>query len=127
MKFIHTPYSKQQAGHYTPGVISQGVLHISGQLPRNPATGEIPAGIQAQSQQVFANLDLVLSCAGVCKNDVVSCRIYVSDIQLWDEINLEYAAFFGSHKPARAVIPVSTLHYGCLLEMEALAEVDVVN
>jgi reactive intermediate/imine deaminase len=122
MKFIHTPYSKQQTGHYTPGIVSQGMLYISGQLPRNPASGEIPSGIQAQSRQVFANLDLVLHSAGTSKNSVVSCRIYVSDIQLWDQINLEYASFFGSHKPARAVIPVSTLHYGCLLEMEAVAE-----
>jgi len=123
MKFVHTPYSKQQAGHYTPGIVSHGMLYISGQLPRNPATGEIPTGIQAQSRQVFANLELVLHSAGTSKNSVVSCRIYVSDIQLWDEINLEYANFFGNHKPARAVIPVSTLHYGCLLEMEAVAEI----
>jgi len=122
MKFVHTPYSKQQAGHYTPGIVSQGMLYVSGQLPRNPATGEIPSGIQAQSRQVFANLELVLHSAGTSKNSVVSCRIYVSDIQLWDQINLEYASFFGNHKPARAVIPVSTLHYGCLLEMEAVAE-----
>ncbi len=124
MKFIHTPYSLKQAGHYTPGIVSHGMLYISGQLPRDPATGKIPEGILAQTRQVFANLELVLHSAGVGKEAVVSCRIYVSDIQLWDEINLEYAAFFGNHKPARALIPVSTLHYGCLLELEAIAELD---
>lgn len=122
MKSIHTPYSLKQAGHYTPGIVSHGMLYVSGQLPRNPVNGEIPDGIQAQTKQVFANLELVLHSAELSKDSVVSCRIYVSDIQLWDEINREYAAFFGNHKPARAVIPVSTLHYGCLLELEAIAE-----
>lgn len=124
MKFIHTPYSLNQAGHYTPGIVSHGMLYVSGQLPRDPATGKIPEGVQAQTKQVFTNLELVLHSAGIGKAAVVSCRIYVSDIQLWDEINREYAAFFGDHKPARALIPVSTLHYGCLLELEAIAELD---
>ena len=124
MKFIHTPYSLNQAGHYTPGIVSHGMLYISGQLPRDPETGKIPEGVQAQTKQVFANLELVLHSADIGKAAVVSCRIYVSDIQLWDEINREYAAFFGDHKPARALIPVSTLHYGCLLELEAIAELD---
>lgn len=124
MKFIHTPYSLNQAGHYTPGIVSHGMLYVSGQLPRDPATGKIPEGVQAQTKQVFTNLELVLHSAGISKAAVVSCRIYVSDIQLWDEINREYAAFFGDHKPARALIPVSTLHYGCLLELEAIAELD---
>ena len=124
MKFIHTPYSLNQAGHYTPGIVSHGMLYVSGQLPRDPETGKIPEGVQAQTKQVFTNLELVLQSAGIGKAAVVSCRIYVSDIQLWDEINREYAAFFGDHKPARALIPVSTLHYGCLLELEAIAELD---
>lgn len=52
----------------------------------------------------------------------VLCRVYISDIALWDEVNAVYAAFFGSHKPARVVVPTRALHHGALVEIEAVAE-----
>ena len=53
------------------------------------------------------------------------CRVYVSSIALWDAVNAVYAAFFGSHKPARVVVPTRELHNGALVEIEAVAEVRV--
>lgn len=53
---------------------------------------------------------------------MVLCRVYISDIALWDEVNAVYAAFFGSHKPARVVVPTRALHHGALVEIEAVAE-----
>ena len=50
------------------------------------------------------------------------CRVYISDIALWDEVNAVYAAFFDSHKPARVVVPTRALHHGALVEIEAVAE-----
>ena len=52
------------------------------------------------------------------------CRIYTPDIDFWDEIDDEYALFFGEHKPARVVVPTNKLHFGCLLEIEATAILD---
>ena len=63
-----------------------------------------------------------ISCAGCDREDVVLCRVYISDIALWDEVNAVYAAFFGSHKPARVVVPTRALHHGALVEIEAVAE-----
>ena len=58
------------------------------------------------------------------RNDILMCRIYTPDIDFWDEIDDEYALFFGEHKPARVVVPTNKLHFGCLLEIEATAILD---
>ena len=67
-------------------------------------------------------LENVFIAAGCGREDVVLCRVYISDIALWDEVNAVYAAFFGSHKPARVVVPTRALHHGALVEIEAVAE-----
>ena len=50
------------------------------------------------------------------------CRVYISDVYLWDEVNRVYAAFFGEHKPVRVIVPTRELHHGALVEIEAMAE-----
>ena len=66
----------------------------------------------------------MLSAAGVTKESVVLCRVYVPDVALWDEVNATYAAFFGEHKPARVIVPTNALHHGALVEIEATAELE---
>lgn len=122
MHFIETEASRNNAGHYSPAVAHNGLLYISGQLSLDPATGRVPeGGIVAETQQALANLDAVLHAAGITKNHIIQCRLYTSDMRYWQAINQEYARYFGKHKPARAVVPTSALHYGCLLEIEAIA------
>ena len=70
---------------------------------------------------VFKKLELILNEAGSAKNQVLQIRIFLSDIDLWPEINDLYSNFFGDHKPARIVVPSPPLHYGCSLEIEATA------
>ena len=60
---------------------------------------------------------------GLTKDQVVQCRVYIADVSYWDAINEVYGEFFGEHKPARIVVPVPALHFGCLVEIEAVAEV----
>jgi enamine deaminase RidA (YjgF/YER057c/UK114 family) len=69
-------------------------------------------------------VDRVLKEAGLSRNDIVQCRIYITDMDQWDMVNKVYAEFFGGHKPARTVVPVDKLHFGCLVEIEAVAEVN---
>ncbi len=122
MKKIEPKYASENKGHYTPGIISNGMLHISGQLSIDPNTRNVPeGGIEAHAKLALENVDCVLKEAGLCRNDIVQCRIYVSDIDQWDIVNQVYAEFFGEHKPARAVVPVGKLHFGCLVEIEAIA------
>ncbi len=122
MQYISINGAKQPAGHYSPATQAGGLICISGQLPVNPYTGEKCSGdIKEQTQQVLQNLDTVLRNAGATKDDVLKTTVYIADISLWDEINGIYADYFGSHKPARAIVPTGSLHYGFLIELEALA------
>lgn len=110
-------------GHYTPGVISNGMLYISGQLPMDPATGRLPeGGITAHTAMALANVERVLNEAGLTRENVVLCRVYLPDVAHWDAVNQAYAAFFGDHRPARVMVPSRELHNGALVEIEAMAE-----
>ena len=122
MKIIGGNTSK--GGHYSPGVISKGMLYISGQLPIDHSTGKLAGGGVAEHTRVaLANVESILREAGAAKEDVVLCRVYIPDVALWDQVNKEYAAFFGDHKPARVVVPTRELHHGALVEIEAMAEI----
>lgn len=124
MEKITPKYRTENKGHYTPGIISDGMLYISGQLSIDLDSREVPQdGIEAHTRLALANVERVLKDAGLSRAHVVLCRVYVSDIDQWDVVNRVYAEFFGEHKPARAVIPVGKLHFGCLVEIEAIAEV----
>ncbi len=121
MRILPTP--KDKKGHYSPGVIMNGMLYISGQLPLVPQTGNIAiGGVRVQMRQALDNVVQVLLMADAAKENVGLCRIYLSDMSLWDDVNEVYAAFFGAHKPARVVVPTRELHYGALVEIEAVAE-----
>ena len=123
MKIIAGSTSK--GGHYSPAIASHGMLYISGQLPIDHATGKLAVGGAAeQTRTALENLERVLTAAGVTKESVVLCRVYVPDVALWDEVNAVYAAFFGEHKPARVIVPTNALHHGALVEIEATAELE---
>lgn len=125
MEKITPNYDIKSKGHYVPGMISKGMLYISGQLSIDPDTGLVPkGGIEDHARLALANVERVLQEAGLSRNAIVQCRVYVSDIEHWDTVNQVYAEFFGEHKPARIVVPVGKLHFGCLIEIEAIAEVD---
>ncbi len=123
MEFISPSISYENKGHYSAGVLSNGMLYISGQLPLDPQTGRVTGeGMDEQTRAALAGVGRVLQAAGLERHNVVQCRVYVTDIAEWDVVNRVFAEFFGAHKPARAVVPVPALHHGCLIEIEALAE-----
>lgn len=122
MKMIVTESSKKRNAPYSPGVVYGGLLYISGQLPLVPETGKVAeGGVREHARQALANMDEVLRAAGATKEQVIQCRVYTSDVSYWDEINVEYVNYFGAHRPARVVVPTGPLHYGSLVEIEALA------
>ena len=123
MKIPTDPRIPSPAGHYSPVIEHGSTLYISGQLPMDPATKEVPDGVEAQTRRALDNLENLLLAAGSDRDHVLQVRIYVSDIDLWDAVNQTYAAWFGDHRPARAIIPCGGLHFGCLLELEAVAAV----
>ena len=125
MQFIQPSYGAANPGHYSAGIVSRGMLYVSGQLSLDPDTRRLPeGGAEAHARQALANLDRVLREAGATREQVVLCRVYVADMGLWDTINRVYGEFFGSHRPARVVVPAPGLHFGCLVEIEAVAELE---
>ena len=123
MKIIETEYSKESAGHYSPGVIGGNTLYISGQLSIDPKTKQRPESFELEVKQALDNVLHVISVAGLCKEDILMVRAYIPDVKYWDSFNTYYAAWFGEHKPARVVVPSRELHFGCNVEIEAIAEV----
>ena len=122
MKAISTPIAPSPGGHYAQAIVLGDVVYVSGQLPIDPQTGNVCDGdIEAQTRQVLRNLSAILKAANSGINQVVKTTVYVSDISLWGQVNEVYAAFFGMHRPARAVVPTRELHHGCLVEIEAIA------
>lgn len=125
MKIISTSDCPPPAGHYSQGVVHNGLLYVSGMLAVDPKTGERKLGtIEEQTQQCLENIDGVLRAAGTSRDKVLKCTCYVSDIELWGQVNAVYADFFGDHKPARAVVPTRELHFGFLVEIECIAAVE---
>lgn len=121
MKIINNPSMPKPAGHYSLCIEHNGLLYLSGQLPKDPKTGAIPEGIRAQTRRALENVKLIVEGAGSSLNWIIQVRIYISDVAYWDEVNEEYSQFFGDHRPVRTVVPSRELHFGALIEIEALA------
>lgn len=124
MKEIKTADAPRPAGHYAQAVVHDGIVYISGQLPIDRASNSRSIKrIEEQTEQALANLEAILKAAGSGKEKVLKVTVYVSDIALWDRVNTVYARFFGSHRPARTVVPTRELHYGYQIEIDAIASV----
>lgn len=125
MKAIQTNDAPQPGGHYSPGILSGGQLFISGQLPNSPhkpghaETSKAP--FRAQARQAINNLLAVLAAAGGTPDHLAKVTVYIVDIAHWPAFNEEYAKALGVAKPARAVVPVPSLHHGYLVEIDAVA------
>ncbi len=120
MKILQSNAIPTPKGHYSPAISHGGFLFISGQVPFNEEQSQ-PVEIEEQTRLTLGKVEQILQEAGRSKTDVLQCRIYISNMELWSRVNAVYADFFGDHKPTRCIVPVGELHYGCLIEMEALA------
>lgn len=113
----------QPAGHYSPAVISHGMVYVSGQTSVAPETGR-PAegGVAAEVLMALTKLERVLKDAGCVKENVVNCHVYTTSAADWGAVNEAYGKFFGEHRPARTIAPVKELRLGCCVEIDAIAE-----
>lgn len=124
MKLVQPQGIPEPKGHYSPAVVHNGLVFVSGQIPIDPAIAEVETGsIEAQTELVLRNVENVLKAAGSDLNHVLQMTVYVSDMELWDRVNAVYKRVLGDHKPARAIVPVKELHYGTQIEIQAIAVV----
>jgi 2-iminobutanoate/2-iminopropanoate deaminase len=123
------PISTQQApvaiGPYSQGIRAQGLLFASGQIPLDPATGQIvPGPVGEQTRQVMDNLAAVLAAAGGSLRDVVKTTIYLLDLGDFVEVNRVYGGYFSEAPPARATVQVAALPLGSRVEIDAIAQIE---
>jgi 2-iminobutanoate/2-iminopropanoate deaminase len=124
MQSIRTGDAPAPAGHYSQAVVHGGLVYVAGQLPLDPATGEVAgSGMAEQAERTLRNVEAVLEAAGSGLGQLLSVTIYVTDRALWSECNAAFARALGDHRPARAVVPVPELRHGCLIEIQAIAAV----
>lgn len=110
------------AGHYSTSVVSGSFVFTSGVLPiLDKETKETPHTIEEQVELVLGSLEKIISEHGLDRTDIVKTTAYISNGDDWGRVNQVYATFFGAHRPARSIIPVSELHYGAKIEIEAIA------
>lgn len=108
-------------GPYSQAVELNGTLYISGQLPVDPATGEMPGDIKSQTRQALANIFAILKKAGLGANNVAKTCVLLSDIKNFGDMNTVYAEFFPEDKPARVCFQAAALPKGALVEIDAIA------
>lgn len=123
MKVINTEKAPAAIGPYSQGMIVNGILYSSGQIPINPATGNVEAeGIEAQAEQVMKNLGAVLEAAGSSYEKTIKTTCFLADMDDFAAFNQVYGKYFVG-KPARSCVAVKTLPKGVLCEVELIAEV----
>jgi reactive intermediate/imine deaminase len=109
-------------GHYSHGVVANGFVFVSGQLPITPQGVKLSdAPFEEQARQVLANVQAVLEACGSSVDRLVQVRVYVDSMDHWPAFNTVYAQWAGAAKPARAVVPTGALHFGLKIEVEAVA------
>ncbi|MFH0265907.1 Rid family detoxifying hydrolase [Vibrio rumoiensis] len=124
-KVLHTESAPAAIGPYVQGVDLGSMVMTSGQIPVNPATGEVPAEITAQARQSLDNVKAVVESSGLTVGDIVKMTVFVKDLNDFVAVNEVYGAFFDEHDvanyPARSCVEVARLPKDVGIEIEAIA------
>ena len=119
---IHTHNAPAAFGPFVQGVKTDTLVFSTGQLPLDPATGELVSDdVQAQTRQVLFNLKAILEAAGCSLDRVLKATVFITNMDDFDKINEVYAGFFSDTPPARSCVEVSGLAKGAKVEIEAIA------
>lgn len=120
-KTINAPKAPAAVGPYVHAVEANGLIFTSGQIGLIPETGELQDGIEAQTHQVFKNLQAVLEAAGSDLEHAVKTSVFIDDINDFAKVNEIYAEYFTGDTPARSCVEVAKLPKGALVEIEVIA------
>lgn len=121
MKFINTKNAPGAVGPYSQATLKNNMLFVSGQLPFDPNTNDIPSkAIKLQTTMCLKNIEAIFLEAGFKKEDVVKCTVFLKDLSNFTLMNEAYAEFFGNHKPARVAFEVSRLPKDVDIEIDAI-------
>ncbi|MCC5927507.1 MAG: RidA family protein [Bacteroidetes bacterium] len=123
-QIISTSDAPAAIGPYSQAVICNGMVYCSGQIPLDPVSMEfVSTEIQAQTEQVMANLKAVLEAAGSGFDKVVKCSIFLASMEDFAKVNEIYARYFPENPPARETVAVKTLPKNALVEISCIASI----
>ena len=121
---VSTPSAPAAIGPYSQAIRAGQLLFLSGQIPLDPATGKlVEGGVEAQTVQVFKNIEAILKAGGASFDGVVSATVYLADMNDFATVNDIYATYFSSPAPARATVQVARLPKDCRVEIQVIASV----
>jgi len=122
IKMFNTDNAPAAVGPYSHAVIAGEMIYVSGQVPFNPAKGElVKSGIEDEAKQCLENVKAILVDAGTCLENVVKATIFIKNMDDFGKINAVYGTYFSEHKPARACVEVARLPLGVNVEIEVIA------
>lgn len=119
---INTKAAPAAVGPYSQAIKCGSLIFVSGQLPLDPATGEIPAAIADQTRQCLENVKAILEAAGSSLDKVLRVGIFLTDLADFKTVNDLYVTYFFQSHPARTTIQAAALPLGARIEIEAVAE-----
>jgi 2-iminobutanoate/2-iminopropanoate deaminase len=122
MKVVATDTAPKAIGPYSQAIVANGMVFVSGQIPIDPASGNLVEGsITDQTKQVMSNLAAILDAAGADFSKVVKTTVYLKDMGDFTDMNEVYGSHFPDHKPARATVQVAKLPRDVAVEIDCIA------
>jgi reactive intermediate/imine deaminase len=123
IEFLSPDTIVKPKGHYSPGVVHNGIVYVSGQLPLDVNGTPVLTTIKEQVTQCMYNVEQILLAAGSDLHHILKVSIFVSDIAHWPEVNETFSTIMVNHKPARIIVPCKEFNYGAAVEIECIAAV----
>ncbi|WP_296127909.1 RidA family protein [uncultured Anaerococcus sp.] len=121
MKAINTDKAPAAVGAYVQAIATDNLIFTSGQLPLDPATGELESDIKKATKRALENIKAIVEEAGSSVDKIIKCNVFLDKIEDFADFNQVYEEFFGDHKPARSALEVANIPKGAVIEIEAIA------
>jgi 2-iminobutanoate/2-iminopropanoate deaminase len=123
MKKIFPESMPVPKGYYSPAIVHNNTVYVSGQLPINEKGEPQLNSIEDEVRQCMKNIEIILNASGSNLQHVLKVNVFLSDISNWPIFNQVFAEIMGDHRPARIVVPCNQLNYGCGIEIDCIAAV----
>jgi 2-iminobutanoate/2-iminopropanoate deaminase len=123
MKKIFPESMPVPKGYYSPAVVHNGTVYVSGQLAINEKGEPQISSIEDEVRQCMKNIETILKASGSDLQHILKVNVFIADISNWPTFNQVFAEIMGDHRPARIVVPCNQLNYGCGIEIDCIAAV----